>query len=524
MSKGEKKWNSSRFISVLLVIFVAIGSMVFLSSTSLAQQPDINKFYGLTGYAGNDTIYMNTEISGKDVPSGLCNPYLLPEVNVSAVQNHVYNNGNGTCRNAVVLEFGNELFDGSGPIYTQEFYLSCDHKLCVQFGLSIFTGSNQSYAVTRSDCHYHKCPTETVVHDSLSNYITGAGLAGGVSGLDMSNTYLDSVNITPNEPLCGSDSLACKGMVGLVSLIPYVDFATVPLCLLHDYTESSPVQSTSFNNINHAENVIEPLSTNAGNYIGCRPTPNSEYKCCYGQNVMGFSQAFQVSIGCSVFSQSGCLVLWANNTFGEITTTGIATGNPGANVSLSIPIEPAYLIGGQMTSSNGKSVSGQSMVINQEYCCLGVPSYNDYYVTTNSSGDYRFFAAPGYFYTIYPASDPNEAQCLQATATNSENGNLNVNFKLPSTFEAAFQESGLPSGTSWSVTLNGYTISSTSDTITFTEPSGTFSFSVPTISYQSGTLTIVYEPDPSSGKITGYQKEVLESITFTKHTFASPVR
>lgn len=46
------------------------------------------------------------------------------------------------------------------------------------------------------------------------------------------------------------------------------------------------------------------------------------------------------------------------------------------------------------------------------------------------------------------------------------------------TYRVAFTESGLPSGTSWSVTLGGATNSSTSNTITFAEITGTYGYAI----------------------------------------------
>jgi hypothetical protein len=50
-------------------------------------------------------------------------------------------------------------------------------------------------------------------------------------------------------------------------------------------------------------------------------------------------------------------------------------------------------------------------------------------------------------------------------------------FSFKSTsYDVKFTETGLPSGTSWSVTLNGAMQSSTSSTITFTEPNGKYDY------------------------------------------------
>ncbi len=64
----------------------------------------------------------------------------------------------------------------------------------------------------------------------------------------------------------------------------------------------------------------------------------------------------------------------------------------------------------------------------------------------------------------------------------------------PPLYSVTFAEKGLPPGTSWSVTLNGITLSSTGRTIVFWDPDGTYSYSVPRADGES--------PTPSHGAVT----------------------
>ena len=75
------------------------------------------------------------------------------------------------------------------------------------------------------------------------------------------------------------------------------------------------------------------------------------------------------------------------------------------------------------------------------------------------------------------------------------------------TYSVTFTESGLSSGTSWSVTLKGILSTSTAGTVTFTEPNGTYSF---TIGPVSG-----YAANRSSGGVTVSGTSVTEMITFS---------
>ncbi len=73
-------------------------------------------------------------------------------------------------------------------------------------------------------------------------------------------------------------------------------------------------------------------------------------------------------------------------------------------------------------------------------------------------------------------------------------------------YNVTFQESGLPQGASWFVTLNGITETSTNNTIIFKMPNGTYSFKT----FSSNG----YDAYPSSGNITINGNNVNEIITF----------
>jgi len=75
------------------------------------------------------------------------------------------------------------------------------------------------------------------------------------------------------------------------------------------------------------------------------------------------------------------------------------------------------------------------------------------------------------------------------------NGNATlIALKPPKEYSVSFSENGLPSGTQWSVILDGSRVSSTSNTIEFTEPNGTYSYSIPSVpgftSLPTGTLSV----------------------------------
>jgi len=80
-------------------------------------------------------------------------------------------------------------------------------------------------------------------------------------------------------------------------------------------------------------------------------------------------------------------------------------------------------------------------------------------------------------------------------------------------YTVTFTQSGLPSGTSWSVTFGGTKKSSTSSTITFKVKSGNYSWSVSTP--VSGGTGIRYVASPESGSMK-VPSNTSQSITYTK--------
>ena len=81
----------------------------------------------------------------------------------------------------------------------------------------------------------------------------------------------------------------------------------------------------------------------------------------------------------------------------------------------------------------------------------------------------------------------------------------------PVTYSVTFSESGLPSGTLWSVTLNGRAQSSTGTAITFTEPNGTYRFSI-------GGIT-GYRATPNSGSVSVDGADTSVAIGWTQVTY-----
>ncbi|MGP8145452.1 MAG: protease pro-enzyme activation domain-containing protein [Thermoplasmata archaeon] len=174
---------------------------------------------------------------------------------------------------------------------------------------------------------------------------------------------------------------------------------------------------------------------------------------------------------------------------------------------------------------NGASVTEPTLAYTQvtypvTFAETGLPSGTHWSVTLNgnlqsSTGSSIPFTEPNgtYGYTI-----SNVPGWHQSTLASS--GSLTVNGASVTeptltftqvTYTVTFTESGLPTGTHWSVTLNGNLQSSTGTSIAYAEPNGTFGFTVGGISG--------YAPSPSSGSVTVNGAGASTPITFTQVTY-----
>ncbi len=115
--------------------------------------------------------------------------------------------------------------------------------------------------------------------------------------------------------------------------------------------------------------------------------------------------------------------------------------------------------------------------------------------------------ANGYRFTGWVRNGTGSYSGLASSPTITLNNPINETAMFfASTYNVTFSESGLPSGTSWSVTLNGSTEFSTTSTIVFTVINGSYAFNVSAVTG--------YTVQPSSGRAVVTGAAVPEAVTF----------
>ena len=217
-----------------------------------------------------------------------------------------------------------------------------------------------------------------------------------------------------------------------------------------------------------------------------------------------------------------------NGVLESSTTSTIGFTEPNGTYSYSITPIAGYstAYSGQVTV-NGAPVSESVKFAQVTYAVAltesGLPSGTTWSVTMNgvaqtSAGPTIAFSEPNGSYSFsigsvsgYTATPSSGSVTVDGAAVTES---ITFTAVPPSTYAVTFTESGLPGGTSWTVTLNGATESSTTSTIAFTEGNGSYSFSIGAVSG--------YTANPGSGSITVAGSSHSVAVYFTESSSSSP--
>ena len=212
-----------------------------------------------------------------------------------------------------------------------------------------------------------------------------------------------------------------------------------------------------------------------------------------------------VGTGCSTSNS----IVFQNVYYGSYTFTynsvpGYTLVNSQGSFSLnsaSISESDTYYQSGTITFTEGGLPSGVQWSVNLNGQTITTYAGSSIQFTNLLYADYEFSVSSN---SIWYQASP-QTGYVDLTSSSASQG---ISFSKLQGYPITFKESGLPSGTSWSVKLNGATQSSGTSSITFSEPSGTYSYSIP----DTYTSSYTYSPYPSSGSASSDQTV---SVTFT---------
>ena len=262
---------------------------------------------------------------------------------------------------------------------------------------------------------------------------------------------------------------------------------------------------------------------------GCQPSPASGSVTVNGANASQVI-AFTLVTYLVTFTQTGLHVgttWWVNLTNGEShpsATTVVTWNEPNGTYYYTVAsANKEYAApGGSFTVSNSSAMVNLTfapVTYTVTFAESGLPTGSLWNVTLGNStqsttgstisfskpnGTYAFTVGPPPIFIALPSSGSVNVAGANATEP--------IQFRsATSSYAVNFTETGLPSSTSWTVTLGGAPQSSTNGTIGFTEPNGTYSFTISSPGYQ---------PVPGSGTLTVSGSAVDRAVTFTLVTYA----
>ena len=233
---------------------------------------------------------------------------------------------------------------------------------------------------------------------------------------------------------------------------------------------------------------------------------------------------FRAANGTYDFTASAVAGYTPNPSSGTITVSGQAVGQSVQFTATTVSVTSTPTSGPVGTTIY---VSAVGLAASTEYA-LGIQPAPDYgygngalltYCTTDSAGAFTgasgaapcsgtvgqyYNMTPGLYYlNVYVNSNQQYVTDSADTFTVTPSA----------TYTVDFVESGLPSGTVWTVDLSVRTNSSSTSTIGFAEPNGTYSFTVGVVAG--------YNANPSSGSVTVNGAAVTVSITFSPSVVAT---
>lgn len=133
------------------------------------------------------------------------------------------------------------------------------------------------------------------------------------------------------------------------------------------------------------------------------------------------------------------------------------------------------------------------------------------WIVNRSSVSLSAVAAAGYRFLGWTGSGVGNYTGPSPTPTITMAGPIGEVATFAALYTVTFSETGLPVGTSWSVTLNGVPGSSTTSTIAFTEPDGVYPFTVGSIAG--------YVATPASGSVTVSGASTTVAIVWTPYSY-----
>ena len=350
-------------------------------------------------------------------------------------------------------------------------------------------------------------PSDTLKVGTYANFTATPSCSGGsCSGVSyswsLSSTTLGVLNTTSGPTV----KFTAGGIAGVVKLSVLATANGVSV------TNSSIITITTTSVPTLAYVSLTPLaaSVNTSGSQGFTAIAGCSGGACPAG--VTYTWSMNNSLG-TLNTSAGTLVLFtANSTAGYVTLTVLVglngkTATNSSAIAITKPTPPPqnYTVTfSEVGLANGTSW-GVSVNWATGFSVQSTTAPKDILFNL-SGGSYRFYATNVTGYTTHPWTGN--------ITVNGANLTQRITYVPSPLYSVTFNETGLPSGTPWSVSLNGVTKTSTSLTLTFLEPNGTYPFTVGLISG--------YTASPSSGAVVESGGTWAQNITFTKVSSGPP--
>ncbi|MGC2034222.1 MAG: PQQ-binding-like beta-propeller repeat protein [Thermoplasmata archaeon] len=362
--------------------------------------------------------------------------------------------------------------------------------------------TNGTYLLTANDSGYQP------VNRSVT--VSGASRSAGVFVLHLlpSNLHVDRPTATPARPYIGEATTLSVTVTGATppevfvwsglptgcasanssSIIctPRAAGLSVVYATVND-SAGTPVQSPGLNltvsPVYNATFVETGLAAGTNWSVVLNGSPQSSTT-----TTIAFSEP-NGTYGFSIGAVAGYTV---DPAFGNLTVNGTNVSEP---IAFTAVVQPVYSV--TFTESGLASGTGWEVGLSG----TAGSSTNSTVTFTEVNGTYGFSIGAIAGYTADPTTGS-----ITVNGTSASQAISFVAVVVHPDYAVTFTENGLPAATSWTVTLNGTTHTSTNATVEFTEQNGTFNFSV-------GAVT-GYTVAPSSGSIIVNGGPAVRGVTF----------
>ncbi len=481
----------------LILLFTTFVSLTAFFPAVQAQT-QIPTYYGWNGYEGNQSIYLTTYI-----PS--TNPYLIPANTTSSIA--VQPSGNGNVKNVIDVSVGGytHTTNGNTLAYAEYYYGGLTNQMVIDIPVTAAGSSNWTETTTASN---QGGGSTTILngidYEQLSMNVSSRYPSALTSfetaydaGINVSSTYDEPTNLTQVgwNTMWYLLGLVPDGIGQVVSTYQYENslYGTAGLA-------SNPSdQFVGPGNDTQMKFGMDVGATQTGSYIG-------SYSENWGYDTYGVTTVYQLTIMSKDFLNASNINIGAQN-IEQTNSNGIVTTSNGAYSNVSINVAPAYTIQGT-AYLNGAPAANTELL-------LETPSAN-YYIWTDSNGQYRFFAQPGVNYFL--TSPTTNIGGVQIFTTSSDVGGGTYNLSLTT---QTFSESGLSGGASWSVKISGPLLPSGNQEFYTTPSTSSSSIGISVAGNESYLYSVNapsgYTANPSSGSFNvGTTTPSTISVSFTK--------